>query len=92
MLRPSGLTNFNWAYVILPISACTCVWLTLFLPWRLHCVIRAEIPKVDPWTELGEKRRDLTGEYERLLDADESPYSFLYRGALDVGAGRSERP
>lgn len=82
MLRPSGLLgNFNWAFLILPISALTIGWLTIFLPWRLHQVAQRERPRVDPWTEMGEKRRDVEGEYRRLVEVDRSPFGFLYRGA-----------
>ncbi|KAK4705968.1 hypothetical protein P7C70_g240, partial [Phenoliferia sp. Uapishka_3] len=79
MKRPEGLKNFNWAWVVLPVAMSTVVWLTFFLPWRLYQVVRAEAPKVDKYTELGELRRDQTGEYMRLLDEDKSVFSFLYR-------------
>lgn len=83
MLRPVNvLGNFNWAYLILPVSAFTIVWLTFFLPWRLYWVAKKEAPVVDPWTEMGEKRKDLNGEYQKLVDVDRSPFSFLYRGEL----------
>lgn len=32
MLIPSGIHNFNWAYVILPVAISTLFWLTFFLP------------------------------------------------------------
>ncbi|KAI5474993.1 hypothetical protein MNV49_002116 [Pseudohyphozyma bogoriensis] len=79
MKRPSGLKNFNWAYIILPIAASTCIWLTLWLPWRLYRTVQRAAPRVDKYTELGELRKDTTAEYERLLDQDKSPFSFLYQ-------------
>lgn len=82
MLRPSGLANFNFAYLVLPIALSTVCWLTIWLPWRLHRIVQAAAPRVDPYTEFGERRRDVTGEYERLLELDTSPFSFLYQGEL----------
>lgn len=80
MRRPAGTANFNWAWIVLPIAGFTVLVMTIFLPWRLHRVVQNQRPSVDAWTELGEKRRDVEGEYRRLLDDDPSPFSFLYRG------------
>ena len=85
MLRPAGflgLRNFNWAYIILPVAALTVGWLTIFLPWRLYRLAVDSAPVPDHFTELGERRKDLNVEYQRLIDRDRSPFSFLYRGAL----------
>lgn len=90
MLRPAGLANFNFAYLVLPIALSTVCWLTIWLPWRLHRIVQAAAPRVDPFTEFGERRRDVAGEYERLLEMDTSPFSFLYQGELAVLAVRSE--
>lgn len=81
MKRRQGVKNLNFAYVLLPIAAVVIPILSIWLPWRLWKVVEQERPKVDRWTELGEKRRDEDGEYERLLEVDPSPFSFLYCGA-----------
>ncbi|BGP35334.1 hypothetical protein JCM10296v2_007170 [Rhodotorula toruloides] len=78
MKRRQGLENLNFAYVLLPIAALVILALSLWLPWRLYKVVEQEKPKVDGWTELGERRKDENAEYERLLEADPSPFSFLY--------------
>ncbi|KAM0756390.1 hypothetical protein T439DRAFT_308870 [Meredithblackwellia eburnea MCA 4105] len=78
MLRPRGVKNFNWAWIIVPVAFSTVIWLTFFLPWRVYRVIKEEVPQVDKFTELGEQRKNVTAEYERLLDDDPSPFSFLY--------------
>lgn len=81
MKRRQGVENLNFAYVLLPIAAVVILVLSLWLPWRLWKVVEQEKPTVDGWTELGEKRRDENAEYERLLEVDPSPFSFLYCGA-----------
>ncbi|PRQ70885.1 hypothetical protein AAT19DRAFT_11042 [Rhodotorula toruloides] len=65
-------------HVLLPIAAVVILALSLWLPWRLYKVVEEEKPKIDGWTELGERRKDDNAEYERLLEADPSPFSFLY--------------
>ncbi|BGP20057.1 hypothetical protein JCM10213v2_008192 [Rhodosporidiobolus nylandii] len=79
MKRRDGLKNVNWAFVILPIAGLVVLFLSLWLPWRLYQVVQSEAPRIDRYTETGERRRDLNGEYERLLDSDPSPFSYLYR-------------
>lgn len=71
-------SGINWIYIILPVAASTIIWLTLFLPWRLHLVTRLSVPNVDRFTELGESRKDVTAEYTRLLERSTSPFSFLF--------------
>jgi hypothetical protein len=73
-------TRFNYAYIMLPIAASTLIWLTVFLPWRIHSIVKRERPRVDRYTEVGEARRDAKEEYKRLLESDRGPFSFLYRG------------
>ncbi|GAA5904568.1 hypothetical protein JCM6882_004910 [Rhodosporidiobolus microsporus] len=70
---------WNWAYVVLPIAVVLLALLSLWMPWRLWQVVKREAPRVDGFTDLGERRRDKNGEYERLLDADPSPFNYLYR-------------
>ncbi|GAA5877534.1 hypothetical protein JCM3774_005898 [Rhodotorula dairenensis] len=71
--------SINFTFVLLPVAALVILTLSLWLPWRLRSIINHQKPKVDAWTELGERRRNLNAEYQRLLDADPSPFSFLYR-------------
>ncbi|GAA5821147.1 hypothetical protein JCM11251_001986 [Rhodosporidiobolus azoricus] len=70
---------WNWAYLVLPVAVVLIAVLSLWLPWRLLQVVKHEAPLVDGFTDLGERRRDKKGEYERLLDSDPSPFNFLYR-------------
>lgn len=76
--------SIDWTFLLLPISALVILTLSLWLPWRLWSVINCEKPKVDAWTELGERRRNLNAEYQRLLDVDPSPFSFLYKGERGI--------
>lgn len=56
--------------------------MTLWFPIRLMQTIRQVLPRVDPFTELGKKRSnpEMEIEYRRLLERDQSPLGFLYRG------------
>ena len=76
--------SINLTFILLPIAALVILTLSLWLPWRLWSVINCEKPKVDAWTELGERRRNLNAEYQRSLDVDPSPFSFLYKGERGV--------
>lgn len=83
MRRPTGflhLGHFNWAYIILPVAGLAVGWITIALPWRLHRLAKQQAPRPDLFTELGEKRANIDAEYQRLIDADRSPFSYLYRG------------
>ncbi|GAA6064386.1 hypothetical protein JCM10212_002919 [Sporobolomyces blumeae] len=75
----AGKSGFNGAIVILPVAVVVLVSLGWWFPIRMHRIIAKAKPTIDKWTELGELRRDRNVEYERLLDHDPSPYSFLYR-------------
>ncbi|GAA6008193.1 hypothetical protein JCM10207_000034 [Rhodosporidiobolus poonsookiae] len=79
MRRPSGLDHLNYSPVVLIFSGVVVALLGCWLPWRMSLVVKREAPRIDAWTELGERRRDKNGEYERLLDSDASPFNFLYR-------------
>ena len=72
--------GFNWAIPILIVAIITVCVVTIWFPIRLWLVVRTEVPKIDPYTEMGEKRKDKKAEYERLLDRDRSPFSFVYNG------------
>jgi hypothetical protein len=76
-MRKAG---FNWAIPILIVAGLTFVIVTVWFPIRLWKVVKEEVPKVDPYTELGEKRKDLKAEYRRLLEKDRSPFAFVYNG------------
>ena len=56
--------------------------MTLWFPIRLMQTIRQVLPRVDPFTELGRKRSnpEMELEYQRLLERDQNPLGFLYRG------------
>lgn len=56
--------------------------MTLWFPLRLRNVIAQALPRVDRYTELGKlrNRSDMDREYQRLLDRDRQPLTFLYRG------------
>ncbi len=58
--------------------------LTIWFPIHLYKTIRRVTPKVDRYTELGKlrSRADKDREYQRLLDRDQNPLSFLYGGAF----------
>ncbi|GAA5993201.1 hypothetical protein JCM10908_004503, partial [Rhodotorula pacifica] len=71
--------TINLAFVLLPVAGIVILALSIWLPWRLRSVINHEKPRVDAWTELGERRRDRNAEYQRLLETDPSPFSFLYK-------------
>lgn len=56
--------------------------MTLWFPVRLMQTIRQVLPRVDPFTELGKKRSnpEMELEYQRLLERDQNPLGFLYKG------------
>ncbi|KAH8913761.1 hypothetical protein BT69DRAFT_1306207 [Atractiella rhizophila] len=72
--------NFNWAPFILIISAINILVVTIWLPLRLWGVIKEVAPKVDKFSELGDKRtaEERKREYERIVDDDEGEFNFLY--------------
>ena len=76
--------GFNWSYPILGVAIVTVLIVTIWFPIRLWSVVRMEVPKIDRYTELGEKRTDLRAEYDRLLERDRSPFSFVYNGERGV--------
>jgi hypothetical protein len=53
----------------------------VWFPIRLHKTLKLAVPQVDKYNEFGilRSRRDLDSEYQRLLDRDDGPFSFLYR-------------
>ena len=69
---------FNMAFFILPMSILSIFALTIWFPIRLWRVVNASVPTIDPYTELGERRREVDAEYARLIDRDQHSFSFLY--------------
>lgn len=65
-------------------SSLTVNQVTIWFPLRLRRIIDDSVPKVDRYTELGKlrTRSDIDREYQRLLDRDHNPLSFLYSGEL----------
>ena len=51
---------------------------TVYFPFLTKRVIERHHPAVDPYNEAGERRTEISAEYNRLMDSDESPYNFLY--------------
>jgi hypothetical protein len=58
--------------------------MTVWFPIRLMDTIRQSLPRVDPYTELGRKRTkpEMELEYQRLLERDQNPFGFLYKGTI----------
>jgi hypothetical protein len=55
--------------------------LTVWFPIRLHKALQLASPDVDKYNEFGalRSRPELDREYQRLLQRDHGPFSFLYR-------------
>jgi hypothetical protein len=73
----------NWAPVIIVASAVSFCAITVYFPLRLYWTIKANLPHVDRYTELGRRRgaQEEDREYRRLLERDDNPLAFLYKGA-----------
>jgi len=63
--------------------------MSFWFPFRLYKAIKATVPHVDPYSEIGRKRTpdERETEYMRLLDRDNSPFAFLYSGACSWSYG-----
>lgn len=59
--------------------------MTFWFPIRLSRAIALAVPHVDPYTEMGKKRThdEMDSEYMKIMDRDNSPFSFLYNGMYD---------
>jgi len=64
--------------MIIPLAFLTFLFYTFYFPYMAKCVVERSRPCVDPYNESGEKRTEIDAEYNRLMDADTSPYNFLY--------------
>ncbi|EGG04727.1 uncharacterized protein MELLADRAFT_116992 [Melampsora larici-populina 98AG31] len=79
MKKPQGvLININWTVPIILASMFNICTLSLWFPIRLWQTVNVEAPKVDEYTELGEKRNAVDQEYMRLVDCDQGPFVYLY--------------
>ncbi|KZT02648.1 uncharacterized protein LAESUDRAFT_729889 [Laetiporus sulphureus 93-53] len=76
------LDQFNYAPFIVIIAIGSFIGLTIWFPIYLYRATKQVVPVVDPYTELGVRRSrsDMDREYQRLLDRDRNPFSFLYNG------------
>ncbi|TBU35329.1 hypothetical protein BD311DRAFT_745975 [Dichomitus squalens] len=74
--------EINWAPAAVILALICFLGLTVWYPIHLHRTINLVYPKVDRYTELGGLRSqsDMDREYQRLLDRDKNPLSFLYSG------------
>jgi hypothetical protein len=72
--------EFNWAYLIVTVSALTVLVYMLWFPIHLRRTISTLLPRIPEYNELGSKRSkdDIDIEYNRLLAHDSSPLNFLY--------------
>ncbi|EIN13788.1 hypothetical protein PUNSTDRAFT_58299 [Punctularia strigosozonata HHB-11173 SS5] len=72
--------EINFAPLVVILSAIVFGLYTVWFPIRLRQVVEEGIPKVDKYTELGKSRSrsDMDREYQRLLERDRGPFTFLY--------------
>ncbi|KAH9812839.1 hypothetical protein DFH28DRAFT_395024 [Melampsora americana] len=79
MKKPQGaFANKNWTVPIILVSIFNICTLSIWFPLRLWKTVKVEAPKVDEYTELGEKRKAVDQEYQRLVDRDQGPFVYLY--------------
>lgn len=54
--------------------------MTIWFPIRLASTIKRCLPTVEPFDGLGQRRsaQELETEYQRRLERDNSPFTFLY--------------
>ncbi|KAF9182915.1 hypothetical protein BGZ51_004359 [Haplosporangium sp. Z 767] len=74
------IQDLNFAYVIIPLAIFTLCANTFYFPLAIRRLVMLNLPRIDRYTEQGERRLDLDEEYKRLTNADNSPYNFLYNG------------
>lgn len=72
----------NWAPVILISSIISICAITVCFPIMLYRLVNGNLPHVDRYTELGRRRgaREEDREYRRVLERDDNPVAFLYKG------------
>ncbi|KAG8691132.1 hypothetical protein FRC11_006552 [Ceratobasidium sp. 423] len=74
--------EINYAPVAVILGILTLIFMTFWFPIRLGRTIRVSLPVVEPYDALGQRRseEEMEHEYQRLLERDKSPFSFLYNG------------
>ncbi|KAF9348830.1 hypothetical protein BGX26_012794 [Mortierella sp. AD094] len=74
------IQDLNFAYVIIPLAIFTLCANTFYFPLAIRRLVVLNLPRIDKYTEQGERRLDPDEEYKRLTNADNCPYNFLYNG------------
>lgn len=74
------IQDLNFAYVIIPVAIFTLCANTFYFPLAIRRLVLQNLPRIDKYTEQGERRLDLDEEYKRLTNSDNCPYNFLYNG------------
>ncbi|KAG0204931.1 hypothetical protein BGX28_003273 [Mortierella sp. GBA30] len=74
------IQDLNFAYVIIPLAVFALCINTFYFPLAIRRLIVLNLPRIDRYTEQGERRLDLDEEYKRLTNSDNCPYNFLYNG------------
>lgn len=76
------IQDLNFAWVIVPLAIFTLCVNTFYFPLAIRRLVVQNLPRIDKYTEQGERRLDLDEEYKRLTNSDNCPYNFLYNGML----------
>jgi hypothetical protein len=74
--------ELNFSPVIIAIALISVGVMTFWFPIALKRLVDKNLPKVDKYNEMGEKRNNPDEEYKRLLEKDNCPYNFLYTGKI----------
>ncbi|KAF9436637.1 hypothetical protein BGZ76_003398 [Entomortierella beljakovae] len=74
------IQDLNFAWAIIPLAIFTLCAYTLYFPLAIRRLVLQNLPRIDKYTEQGERRLDPDEEYKRLTNSDNSPYNFLYNG------------
>ncbi|CAE6445855.1 unnamed protein product [Rhizoctonia solani] len=72
--------EINYAPVAVILGIVTLIFMTFWFPIRLGRTIKRSLPVVEPYDTLGQRRseEEMKHEYQRVLERDKSPFSFLY--------------
>ncbi|KAF9204066.1 hypothetical protein BGZ49_005733 [Haplosporangium sp. Z 27] len=74
------IQDLNFAYAIIPLAIFVLIANTFYFPLAIRRLVLINLPRIDKYTEQGERRLDLDEEYKRLTNSDNCPYNFLYNG------------
>ncbi|KAG0359714.1 hypothetical protein BGZ54_009854 [Gamsiella multidivaricata] len=74
------IQDLNFAYAIIPLAIFTLCANTFYFPLAIRRLVVLNLPRIDKYTEQGERRLDPDEEYKRLTNSDNCPYNFLYNG------------